>query len=443
MTKLKTLRRQLLLQYLLTVGLLLAASEVSLYVLSRWAGQRELDTALKKDIEKLAAAIEFERDGSVEIEGEHHWDGVRVYGRMSDWQILTEDGATLGRSPNARGGEADLPALGGVALHFDEVCIGDVADDGSGGVRAARLRTVRREPLRGGQSTDPPREGIFDIRAVVDRTALDEQLRTLAWYLAGGFPIVLALAAVGGYYLIERAVRPVEEAFQRERRFTGAASHELRTPLTALRGEIDVVLRRQRSTTEYEEAIRRIDALVSRMTGLVEGLLVLARADAGHLLSDASEVSVATLEASIREVIRQLPDHQRVAVTTDAPESMRVLGDGLLLTVAVRNLVENSLLYSPHGPVDLRIAKSPAGGLAIVVEDRGPGMPSEVLAAFDGKGVSQRIPRQRTGRGAGLGLSIARAIVQSHGGTILLENGPESGSRATVRLPLVAECRGK
>jgi signal transduction histidine kinase len=435
--KLKTLRRQLLLQYLLTVGLLLAVSEVSLYVLSHWAGQRELDTALKKDIEKLAAAIELDEDGSVEIEGEHHWDGVRVYGRMSNWQILMEDGATLGRSPKAPGGEADLPALGGM-LRFDEVYISDVAYDGSGGVRAARLRTVRRRPSRGGRSTDPPREMVFDIRAVVDRTALDEQLRTLAWYLTGGFPIVLALAAVGGYYLIERAVRPVEEAFQRERRFTGAASHELRTPLTALRGEIDVVLRHQRSAAEYEEAIRRMDALVSRMTGLVEGLLVLARADAGHLLSDTSEVSVATLEASIREVIRQLPDHQRVTVNTDPPEGMRVLGDGLLLTVAVRNLVENSLLYSPHGPVDLRITESPAGGLAIFVEDQGPGIPSEVLAAFDGKGVSQRIPRQRTGRGAGLGLSIARAIVQSHGGKILLENGPESGSRATIQLPAVA-----
>ncbi len=438
--KLKTLRRQLLLQYLLTVGLLLAVSEISLYVLSRWAGQRELDTALKKDIEKFAAAIEVNKDGSVEIEGESHWDEVRFYGRMSDWQILMEDGATLGRSPTARGGEADLPALEG-ALHLDEVYTGDVPYGGAGVVRAARLRTVRRGPVRGGRSTKTLQEAVFDIRAVVDRTALDEQLQALAWYLIGGFPIVLALAAIGGCYLIERAVRPVEEAFRRERRFTGAASHELRTPLTALRGEIDVVLRRQRGATEYEEAIRRMDALVSRMTGLVEGLLVLARADAGHLLSDTSEVSVATLEASIKEVTRQLSGHQRVAITAETPEGMSIHGDGLLLTVAVRNLVENALLYSPDGPVELRIAESAAGGLTMVVEDQGPGIPLEVLTAFDGEGVSEQSPRQRTGRGAGLGLFIARAIVRSHGGKISLESGPEAGSRATVQLPAATQHR--
>lgn len=433
--KLNKLRRRLLVQYLLTVGLLLAGSEISLYCLSRWAGERELDTALQKDIEKLAAAIEFEGDGSVEIEGEHHWQGVRLYGRTSDWQILTQDGSTLGGSRNSLEHGAELPAIGGTVLPVDELRIADAQYGQSGVVRAARLLVVRKRPARTGQATDSPTTMVFDIRTVVDRSTLDAQLRSLGWYLTGGFPIALALAAVGGHYLIKRAVRPVEEAFLRERRFTGAASHELRTPLTALRGEIDVTLRHPRTKDEYVEAIRRMDRLVGRMTGLVEGLLVLARADAGHLLSDASETSVATLESAAGEVIRQLPTQERVFVTCTAPKSTTILGDGLLLAIAVRNLVENSLSYAPDGPVELQISTSADDGLELVVQDEGPGVPPEVLAALEDKGSSRTIPAGSDGARTGLGLSITRAVVESHGGKLSLENLPESGCRATVRLP--------
>jgi signal transduction histidine kinase len=246
--------------------------------------------------------------------------------------------------------------------------------------------------------------------------------------------LVLGLAAVGGHYLIRRAVRPVEEAFQRERRFTGAASHELRTPLTALRGEIDVALRHPRSASEYQEALLRMAALVARMTGLVEGLLVLARADAGHLLSEVSEVSVAALEATLREVTRQLPHQQRLAVTCTAPQTMKVLGDSLLLAIAVRNLIENSLCYAPQGSVHLRIS-SPAGDvLELSVEDEGPGVPPEVLAAFDANAPPNGVARQTRANGTGLGLSITRAVVESHGGELCLKNRLQSGCVAVIRL---------
>jgi len=433
--RLKRLRRQLLLQYLLTVGLLLAGSEIALYTLSRWAGERELDTAVEKDIERLASAIELEEDGSVEIEGVHHGDGAKSYGRTGDWQVLAEDGRTLDRSRRGFDHEDDLPAVGAGRLPLDQVRIADAAYGGSGAVRAARLLTVRRRP----SGTESPEKMVFDLRAVVDRGTLDRHLRGLAWYLTGGFPLVLALAAMGGHHLIKQAIRPVEEAFRRERRFTGAASHELRTPLTALRGEIDVTLRHPRSTAEYVDAIQRMDALVARMTGLVEGLLVLARADAGHLLSEASEISVAALESALREVIRQLPDQQRVTLTRTAPEKMSILGDGLLLAIAVRNLVENSLRYAPDDPVKLRIATSADAGLELVVEDRGHGIPAEVLTAFEKEGSSGRIPGRLNRGRTGLGLSIARAVVESHGGTLRLENLPESGCRATVHLPGIAE----
>lgn len=440
MSRLKKLRRQLLLQYLLTVGLLLAGAELALYCLVGWAGQRELDTALRKDIEALASTIEIEEDGNIEFEGElagyfgpeRDSGELRRFDGMNNWQILLEDGSTLARSPGAFDPNGDLPAVGGDELPREELRF---ADGGSGGVRCARLRTVRRRPVRGTRKRAAPQEVVLDVRAVVDRSGLDEQLQSLAWYLGGGFPVMLGLAAVGGYYLIQRAVRPVEEAFHRERRFTGAASHELRTPLTALRGEIDLALRQPRSAVEYREALGRMGPLVARMTGLVEGLLVLARADAGHLLSEASEVSVAALEDALRQMTRQLPNQQRLTITSTAPKTMKVLGDTLLLAIAVRNLVENSLCYAPQGPVNLGIASPADNVLELRIEDQGPGIPPEVLAALRRSASANGIPPQRPGGGTGLGLSIARAVVESHGGELSLRNGPKSGCVAVVRLP--------
>jgi len=300
-----------------------------------------------------------------------------------------------------------------------------------GPVRAARMLTVRHHHGKGGARAQ---QKLFDIRVVVDRTALDAQLRRLAWYLACGFPLAMGLAAAGGYCLIERAIRPVEAAFRRERQFAGAASHELRTPLTALRGEIDVTLRHQRTASEYEQAIRRMDALVGRMTGLVEGLLILVRASAGHLLLDTSELTVADLVATVNEVIAQLPDRRRVTIRSAAPEDMKINGDGLLLAIAVRNLVENALLYAQDSPVRVDFEGRHDSGLTIRVEDDGPGMPPDVLAAFSAKETSDVLPGHRTG-GAGLGLSIVRAVVESHGGRVEVDNRTEAGCRVTIELP--------
>jgi signal transduction histidine kinase len=348
--------------------------------------------------------------------------------------VLLEDGRTLGRSRATPAEAADLPRLGEELAPLEELVIGD-AEYNAVPVRAAQLRTVRqRKPSRSAQPPRAPEQMAFDIRVVLDRTAADEQLARLTLCLAGGFPVFLGLSAVGGVYLIRRAVRPVELAIDRERRFSGTASHELRTPLTALRGEIDVALRRERTPAEYVAALRRMDALVGRMTSLVEGLLVLARARAGQLLQGAAAVRVAALRAAMEEVIRLLPGHERVTLVCTAPEAIRIVSDPFLLALAVRNLVENALVHAPEGPVQVQVSADTAGGLHVLVEDQGPGLPAEVLATYNGSPAgSEASPRR--GGGVGLGLSIAQAVIESHGGTLSLQNQPESGCRAAITLP--------
>ncbi len=437
------LRRRLLLQYLLTVGLLLAGAGALLYVLMGSAGERELDATLRTELARLAAAVEID-DKRPRVDGKRSLERSLPPGRQTlVWQVVLADGTTLLRSRRLASKAMDLPAVGGKELPLEAVALADARDGDGLALRAARLRTVRERQLKApAKGKKPPpkekeaaqRQVVFDIRAAVSREPLDEQQAQLAWYLIGGFPLVLGLAAVGGVCLIRRAVRPVERAFDHERRFTGAVSHELRTPLTALRGEIELTLRRERTPAEYAAALERLQPVVSGMADTVEGLLVLARAKAGHLLLGAGEVHVETIHRLAEEVIQLLPGRERVALSCAVTEDRKVVGDGVLLALAVRNLVENALLHGAGARVRARLESDSAAGLRLTVEDDGPGIPADVLAAFEAARTDLG-PTPRRDGGVGFGLSIARAVVEAHGGTLTLANLPEGGCRAELSLP--------
>jgi signal transduction histidine kinase len=453
MTPLGPLRRRLLWHYLLTVGLLLLAAEGGIYLLVRWAGERELDTQLRKEVEWLAAAVEWEGPGT-KLDGKKTLERTQERSPVS-WQVLYAKGGTVARS--RQHGQDDLPAVGGPDAPPNEVVLDDM-DLGSGRVRAARLCVTRDRkanlpfpdfgpPWKKGKKDGWKEKGwkkkdfwkavaypdkmAFDIRAVVNRGPLDAQLASLGGGLLAAFPVLLGLAAVSGLFLIRRALRPVALAFDRERRFTGAASHELRTPLTALRAEIELTLRRERTVPEYIESLARMERLAGRMTGLVEGLLVLARARAGHLLMGASEVSVAGLSQAIDEVVRLLPGRERVAVEACEDEA-HVLGDGLLLALAVRNLVENALVHTASATVAVRLEVPAKQTLRVIVADRGPGLPEEILRKYEGGGPSAGQPEGKTG----LGLAITQVVVEAHRGRLELRNRPGEGAEAVIALPL-------
>jgi signal transduction histidine kinase len=441
------LRRRLLLQYLLTVGLLLGGAAGLLYRLMGWAGERELDATLRNELTRLAAAVEVDAK-QARLDGKRALERIQQGRHPVAWQVLLDDGTTLLRSRSPAGKAEDLPAVGGAGLPLDEVAVADAREGEGAVVRAARLRTLRQAEAKPKPKPKPPpkakkqfppadaapRQAVFDIRVAVSREVLDQQMTQLGWYLIGGFPIAMGLAAVGGVWLIRRAVRPVERAFDRERRFTGAVSHELRTPLTALRGEIEVALRRERTAAEYEDALRRMQPVVCGMTEMVEGLLVLSRAQAGHLLLGAGEVRLPAIREAVEEVSRLLAGGDRVAICCTASEDLRVVGDGLLLALAARNLIENALAHGEGSPVRVEIQGNASAGLRLTVDDGGPGIPADVLARFQAARADSGGTLRPDG-GIGFGLSIARAVVEAHGGTLALSGREGGGCRAEACLP--------
>lgn len=223
-------------------------------------------------------------------------------------------------------------------------------------------------------------------------------------------------------------------AMERERRFTGDAAHELRTPLTGVKTHLQVA--RLSAVQDREEALRLAEEGVQRLERVLEQLLALTRVE-GRL--SATDQEPASLQTILQLALAELPEAQRtrIAVEFDAdadadaaePE-VRLRVPAVLAGLALRNLLDNALRYSPPAsPVTLRV-QSAAQRVALRVQDRGPGMPEAARVQ-----AVQRFWRNQAGQGSGLGLSIAHAIAVQHGGSLRLSPGPQGGLEARLEFP--------
>jgi signal transduction histidine kinase len=225
----------------------------------------------------------------------------------------------------------------------------------------------------------------------------------------------------------------IEAAYGAQQRFVSDASHELRAPLTAIQGNLELLSRhRSMPEAEREEALAEVTREAKRLSRLVADLLALARADAGvplkHRQLDLDEV---VLDA-YREA-RQLSNGQ--ALTLEPFEPTQVIGDEDRLKQLVLILLDNALKYTPaQGHVTLGLQRE-ASGSKITVRDTGVGIPPEDLPHVFERFYRADPARGRDPGGTGLGLPIARWIVEQHGGKITLESQPGQGTLATIYLP--------
>lgn len=298
--------------------------------------------------------------------------------------------------------------------------------------------------------------------------------------MAGVLPLGLVLAASGGWLLAHRALKPVDRmtatarrisaehlsqrvdetgtgdeldnlaktlnqmlthldaAFSQIRRFSADASHELQTPLTILKGELEVVLRSARSPEEYRATIESALEEVDRIAHLVEGLLLLARAEAGVLRMDRQEVDLAQVLEEVYLRLKPLADSHRIELLFGAIEPLHVQGDRECLQRMIYNLVDNAIKYTgAEGRVTISLQQD-SGSASILVSDTGSGIPIE-----EQKHIFQAFYRTseagaQAERGTGLGLSIAQSITCAHGGTIQVESAPGRGSLFRASIPIVS-----
>ncbi len=233
---------------------------------------------------------------------------------------------------------------------------------------------------------------------------------------------------------LESAYRQLEETLESQRRFVADASHELRTPLTTVRGNIEL-LRREPPIDAQERADILADTKdeVERLIRLVQQLLVLARADAGQALPREPVPIRPLLEDVCRQARLLAPD--RTIHYEPAPDVL-VLGDRDALKQVFLVLLDNALVHTSRGATIELAAVAADGQVAIRVRDTGPGIPPDVLPHIFERFYRGQV--SRTGAGAGLGLSIAKELVEAQGGTITVKSKSGQGTVFTVTLPQAA-----
>jgi len=230
----------------------------------------------------------------------------------------------------------------------------------------------------------------------------------------------------------------LDSAFTAQRAFVADASHELRTPLAALRGQVDVL--RRALADQPEDADKLATSMrreLARLSRLVDDLLVLARLDAlGAAALSLRSVDVCSIAEDVCAQVRALPAAQGRDIRQETPGPVRITADGERLHQVLLNLLANAVEHTPAGgQATLRVEPS-TDGARVVVIDSGPGIPEAHLSSiFDRFYRVDGIRKRLDGGGAGLGLSIARAIVEAHGGAITAGNSPDGGAVFTVDVP--------
>ncbi len=229
----------------------------------------------------------------------------------------------------------------------------------------------------------------------------------------------------------------LERAFRQLRQFSAAASHELRTPLTVMKGELEVTLRRPRSTEEYRQVLRTHLETVDQMTETVEVLLMLGRSEAVRGALELRPLEFSQLVQQAIGVWRTLAQKRGVSVECRAGSVVWVSGERRLLERVVANLLDNAIRHTPEGGmVTVLMIEDPGHEVRLAVRDTGPGILPETLSRIFDRFFQPWTNADGT-TSTGVGLGLCRWIVEAHHGRILVESPPGQGATFTVLLPRI------
>ncbi|WP_460916403.1 sensor histidine kinase [Plantactinospora veratri] len=231
---------------------------------------------------------------------------------------------------------------------------------------------------------------------------------------------------------IDELLERLETAFAAQRRFVANASHELRTPLATMRASLDVAVAKPHPAPSTVALADRVRTQLDRVDHLLDGFLVLARAQHGRL-ADATMVDLGDLiDTALRERTADVRT-KRLSVTVDVPPATKTHGSPALLARMVGNVVDNAVTHNEPGGW-IGITGSAGGEETVLVVETG----GRVLDQREVDRLAQpfaRLGGERTGS-SGLGLSIVAAVAAAHGGRLVLLALPEGGLRVSITLPV-------
>lgn len=469
-----SLSNRLTVFFLLSLSVVLAGFSVTLYVLARTHLHGQLNARAAATMDTLIAAAEVEPDG-LDWEPELRRLPSRWQGDPPVWAVYDEHGTRLDGShdPVHRLSEYATP---GVDARDDQFRAEWGGDDWRIDRHTIRHPTpeVVRDPKPGKRKT---RHRTLVFVNALPVSPIQDNLRALGWTLGGISAGLWIAAAFASRHLCRRALRPLtsmsatanaltvhdlggrvpcpgtrdeleslaeafngllsrlQDAFERQRGFTGEASHQLRTPLTAMLGQIEVALRRERPADEYRRALESSQRQATQLRQIVESLLFLARADREANLPN---MEVIDLGAWVREYLADHSAERAGDIRHSEPSStdIRVKAHPVMLAQVMGNLLDNACKYSAPGtPINVCVGLE-TGEALLAVEDKGCGIATAEAGRIFEPFFRSSDARRRRVSGIGLGLAVVARIVRVFGGRIEVRSEPNAGSRFTVRLPL-------
>ena len=486
-----SLRFRLMLWYLLMLTLTLCFFSIAIYLLQQGALYNQVDTNLQQAIRALPDLYDLQSGRLTTVNTGLYAD---IYADNGISVLLNPQGQILQTA--GRMGAPDFARLPVSFLLASHSLSNQMNTTSNQNLHFYSTRT----PMIDQSAPEPWNRYVFETVTITNlqglvlncvlvglHTDILDQLHQLLNILVGITPLALFMASLGGYWLASRATRPIrtitrtaqeisetdlhrrlhlrrhdelgelgttfdrmldrlEGAFTRQRQFTADASHELRTPLSIINIEAERMLQRIHTSEEYIQTIAIIHSENQRMTRLVDGLLTLARADQGQTRLQHEQLDLSEIILDAAERLAYLAEQHGIAIHLSTLDEIFVLGDRLYLTQLCTNLLENAIKYSAGigKCVDVRLGRE--GDLACIqIIDEGPGIAEEHLPYLFERffRVDQfRTYNRPTGStpvpvGSGLGLSIARWIVQEHGGSIQVQSTPGKGTIFVVCLPLL------
>jgi heavy metal sensor kinase len=321
----------------------------------------------------------------------------------------------------------------------------------------------------------------YVVEVGVSTARTEETVRQVLLMLAIGLPIAVCVAVAGGFVLVRRALKPVdnlsqkaaaitqhslserlpvvrsgdelerlsvalnlmisrlEDAINSSKQFVADASHELRTPLAVLRGELENLAQDARLVPQTRETLGSSLEEVDRLAEIVEGLLALSRLDTGEARAEWGRFDLAALVATTADQMSLLAEDKHITVICDSSARVMIEGDQARLKQVVVNLLDNAIKYTPNGGrIKLKIAQE-EGDAVFDVADDGIGIPADALPHVFKRFFRVDGSRSRDQGGAGLGLSIVKSICDAHGARVEVSSTPGQGSRFRIRQPLAAE----
>lgn len=319
-----------------------------------------------------------------------------------EFAVFKPDGALMGDASQA------VPSW----LHPYGATVTDVTVSGE----TVRVVTL---PVKAGSQTVAT---VVTARSLQPEAALMRQVRETL--VVGGFAAVLA-SLLAGWFLAGLALRPVKRAYEAQSAFAADASHELRTPLTFIRSGVEVMA--ENDPDLGGQVLEEIDYL----TSLTQRLLMLARAENGTLSLERGTIDLAVICRS--SIHRSEQAHRsRIEVVIPGGE-VTILGDRFATEAALDAVLENVKVHA-GGEAMLRLSEERERAI-IAVEDHGPGIPPEDMGSAFDRFFRADPSRTRDTGGAGLGLHLAKTLVDAEGGEMWLEKTRGGGLTAKIALP--------